>query len=1149
MRRISEGGAAIGGKRIPKHRVQDTIMHYKNEVLSLLSLSQWGPIGSTGKKESNGDIDLAIESSMTLEEIKNILDDAGIRNVLNKGLGEINTEFNQYEGSRETEDTVQVDLMIGKYSWLTFMYMGYGENETKYKPLTRTALVYALLRVIPESVNKDGSVDFYSISPNRGFFLKKGKEAPSGFKSKRVNPINNNSPEELANLVGLSVEELKLPFEKLWAIVSSKFPEDKLIKISNYVKDFLTKQKLPVPTELQSRITEKTSVAHMVHLEDLVYEGNGEKMFAYLHDMFNTLKGHTTSARTTVKIDGSPMIAMANNFPGIEGPFVGMKNTFAKVPQVFQTKDQIDEKYGHIPDLANKLLTALQFADLLRIPDGEIWKGDFLFTKEDIKIQNDAGKEFVTFKPNTIVYAIEKGSELGERVLQSDIGIVFHTIHRGEDIKSSEANVSYDVDISRLSVPDNAFILDANLPSLAGKVFLTEAETKTATDEIARAEELFSILQKEYPEILQPNSVQQGLLNKFENHAVRTSPGEDQFYGDPNIYVDKFVDWFSEKYDKESLTKKSNRGKESTIARKEALITYFQSNPGFFKLISLQQIVVRLKKLFISKLENLSSMVPYEELPDGSIKITNHEGFAVSDVDGNIIKFVDRLVFSRANLLGHGMKEKLELSTKQQALNFINSLALDAVDGKITQKSKSYIDDVPTAGAQVRPEEDMSRKDKAQSVLGKVDPDDVLEVNIPEGDTRPTLILNKDSYVLALEFKDKKGMSKKMTAIETEQMESWWMYFMQAKLSNKPYPTKEETKEGFPKMDDNWYQSFISGSEAIYDYVEGDSEYFFSREDSQIPHSSFPPVHAKVAEFFKKKKSLMTGVGKKTDAWNPSDLYLCHKTYITDFFEDWNALIDNSDATLEDANTILAKALDEKLLIGISLKKLTNPSEPHIYNSKDVSGSKLDCSLKRIKLSTYTLAKSPKVLRAEGVGFDFSVSGKRNMEISGQFRYFGDTAPSKKYCGPLRVELMAKGASAQLGKLPSVILNFYLEDLGLEDIPSPAELKAFSSTFTDEATLNKLNSYAQNIEQVLGDVSNIKVEEVNAYLKALAILRRTEERPTKEFIKAGSIIQGLYFVNMLAEATRQNKISEVLSDMLKRSAKMHDVNAPYVKLT
>ena len=47
-----------------------------------------------------------------------------------------------------------------------------------------------------------------------------------------------------------------------------------------------------------------------------------------------------------------------------------------------------------------------------------------MFTN-DVKSENIDGKSYLTFQPNTIVYAVEKDSELGKIINKAEIGIVW----------------------------------------------------------------------------------------------------------------------------------------------------------------------------------------------------------------------------------------------------------------------------------------------------------------------------------------------------------------------------------------------------------------------------------------------------------------------------------------------------------------------------------------------------------------------------------------------------------------------------------------------------------------------------------------------------------------------------------------------------
>lgn len=839
MQLLREGGSAVGGSRISKDRIQPTLAHYIPEVLDSIPHKKWGTIGSTGKKPDNGDIDLGLDTSLSLEEISNILKQLGIQHVVNKGLGEINTAFPQYTSDGEqTTDIVQVDLMVGNYDWISFVYVGYGPNDTKYKPLTRTAALYGMLRFGTEELQEDGSVLFYSISPNRGVFQKLGKMVTNRkgieeFKSDKVGDYIQD-PQAVASLISThssepwAVGELMLPFERIWALIEKRFAPELRIKIAGYIRDFCTNQKLEIPSELSSAfiesvysslaweklplpgeiidissvemapiekpnvdilagdlrdedptvedlrydsegtryarkvfgestidddlenmanaelraefrrrlnaqqqsdvsmnqteienafkaqqamkdvqdqfykngelvytktggwraevlgfekgtytlkflsgpyagatgkmvadsityaIKEAAKTAHLTHLEDLFYdegEEGGYKVFSYLEGLLASLKGNTPSKqlKTTVKVDGSPAICIAGSYPGVDAPFVGTKNTFAKTPQIYTTPEAIDAKYGAIPDLANKLKTALRYAPLLSIPDGEIWKGDFLFTSENLFVSEEDGKQWLAFTPNTITYAVEAGSELGQRIRGCELGIVFHTRYRGTDLSNAEATASFDIDVAELTIPETAFIIDANIPSIAGNVTLTEKETTEADTLLAEAEESFDAI-KGFINELAGNATYTSLLNMYENNVVRTSRGGSTQFDNPDKYVDGMVDWIISQYAKESATKKTAKGQQQTIERGESIRQFFLDNKdAFVVLFDMQGKVVQLKNLFISKLNNLSRLVPFVKNPDGSLQITGNEGFAVSDIDGDIVKFVDRLTFSRMN--------------------------------------------------------------------------------------------------------------------------------------------------------------------------------------------------------------------------------------------------------------------------------------------------------------------------------------------------------------------------------------------------------------------------------------------------------------------------------------------------------------------
>jgi len=656
--KFNEGGAATGSDRIKKENIEPTLEKFIPILESLVPDAQWAPIGSTGKKPENGDIDLAVQTSKSLSEIASLFKGKDLSAVENKGLGEVSIKFQQYspEGIIEGK-SVQIDLMVGDLEWLTFMYRGYGPEDTAFKPLARTACLYALLRFSAEEILEDGTVTFYSLSPNKGAFLKSGKEVDGKLEASRVNSENISDPSEVASLVSKksgspwSVNDLIQPIEFILAKINKDFEPDLAKKIKGYISDFLDKQKLEGPANLREA---KTS--HLTHVEDLIIDEGKKgalKTIEYLEHSIDSLEGNTPSSkiRTTVKMDGAPSIVIGESYPNVSGPFVGMKNTFSpKAPQIFQTPEEIDARYGDKPDLANKLKIALQYAPSLGIPEGEVWKGDFLFTKDDLEVVEEGGKTWVTFQPNTLIYAVDANSDAGKKILNSEMGIVFHSKYSGDDLRTAESTASFDVDISLLNDLPAVFLIDANLPNLAGKITLTLEETLNAKRILKNLKADLDLCGDLADEISSTSSYNT-ILNQFENYAVK----KGFQFSDKERYVTELLNWIQFYFEKDAAIKKTDKGRAQTLSKSQSIKKFFaeERRVEFEALIEFQHKATLLKKIILDKLNPVPSLNSFIKDSEGHLKSTGHEGFAVSDIEGNIIKLVDRLEFSRMNLTRH----------------------------------------------------------------------------------------------------------------------------------------------------------------------------------------------------------------------------------------------------------------------------------------------------------------------------------------------------------------------------------------------------------------------------------------------------------------------------------------------------------------
>ena len=173
---------------------------------------------------------------------------------------------------------------------------------------------------------------------------------------------------------------------------------------------------------------------HLTHIEDAVLEGgvngtrNAINFLISIRDMFaddgKTISEARSSLILRTKFDGAPALYAGIN-PENGRFFVGSKSIFAKNAKLNYTMQDIEK--NHPGGLGEKLKTALQYLPELGIKD--IVHGDFMFSKGETKKETIDGKEYVTFRPNTITYAVPTGTTLARQVTQAKMGIVFHTTY------------------------------------------------------------------------------------------------------------------------------------------------------------------------------------------------------------------------------------------------------------------------------------------------------------------------------------------------------------------------------------------------------------------------------------------------------------------------------------------------------------------------------------------------------------------------------------------------------------------------------------------------------------------------------------------------------------------------------------------------
>ncbi len=384
---------------------------------------------------------------------------------------------------------------------------------------------------------------------------------------------------------------------------------------------------------------------HLEHLEDNILNRGvtgARESINFLRSLRDMLAGHSsTKVNITTKWDGAPAIVCGVN-PENGKFFVGTKSVFNIDGKLNYTDADIDRNHPG-SGLNEKLKFALAFLPKLGIKG--ILQGDLLFTKGDLEQKDIDGDSYIVFKPNTIVYAVPTNTVMAKKMLDAQIGIVFHTSYSGRTMESLKA--SFNIDIGNLSQTKDVWFRDASFVDTSGTATFTESETKKLNEILSNAGRVFNGINSLTLNKISAIDVYLNNIKTFNNTKVRS--GEP--IKDTNKHVIELIRWIEEKLNKEILAAKKEETKKKRIAEKNEIIRFFRNNTAQLKLIfDLMNLIVDAKKMVIQKLETIKSSIGTFIQTENGYRITGPEGFvAVDKLSGNALKLVDRLEFSQNN--------------------------------------------------------------------------------------------------------------------------------------------------------------------------------------------------------------------------------------------------------------------------------------------------------------------------------------------------------------------------------------------------------------------------------------------------------------------------------------------------------------------
>ena len=395
-------------------------------------------------------------------------------------------------------------------------------------------------------------------------------------------------------------------------------------------------------------LTEQKNL-HMEHLEDEVLNGGVEGTrgaINFLQGLRDMLAGNgSSSVNVTVKWDGAPAVFAGIN-PENDQFFVGTKGVFAKTGgKLNYTEADIDENHpgGGASSLNNKLKVSLR--ELSKVNIKGILQGDFMFVPEMLEKVTIDGESYITFQPNTIVYAIPVKSQLAAKVLSSSMGIVWHTTYSGNTIEDMKA--SFGVSAGAFQETGSVWQADASFKDQSGTATMTKRETEHVTAILSQTGKLFLKMDSNVLGMISSDPQTALLIKTYHNSTVRAGTK----ISNVRKYTAGLIAFVYDRLKRDIDKVKQEKTKKAKQEIMDRYVGFLRKNSSeLVKIFTIQNLLIDAKLLIIRKLESIRGLTQTFVKTSTGYRVTAPEGFvAIDTLKGGALKLVDRMEFAHQN--------------------------------------------------------------------------------------------------------------------------------------------------------------------------------------------------------------------------------------------------------------------------------------------------------------------------------------------------------------------------------------------------------------------------------------------------------------------------------------------------------------------
>ena len=439
---FKDGNGRALTQRINQTDVKSTLA-WLEEMLPGLDL-QNNTLGSTGIKDTSGDLDIAVDSQQLTKEqmvaqLTHWAQSHGFKpeEWIKKSGSAVH--FKTPINGRPDLGYVQTDFMfLNDVPWSKFV-LGAMPLDSKYKGRERNVLMNSIAKSLGYKLNQNAGIadratnQLISNDPDKvaKILLNKTATRQDLASVESILQALSTDPGRDQKLADFKahMEREGLPF------IESTTESADLAPVTGYTEvNFLAKLRDRIVNQGMKPLIETTLMeaeARIPHIEDLVFDrgtrGVEEAMSIMNHAAEDTRK------HTTVKWDGKPAIIWGRdedgNFVLTDKSGFGAKGYQGRATSIQQLAGIMQQRGGDRGELIGiyaKLWPLLESATLTNFK-GYI-QGDLLYTNTPPEVSGA-----YEFKPNFVEYRIPATSRLGQAIGASEVGIAAHTRYKTAD--------------------------------------------------------------------------------------------------------------------------------------------------------------------------------------------------------------------------------------------------------------------------------------------------------------------------------------------------------------------------------------------------------------------------------------------------------------------------------------------------------------------------------------------------------------------------------------------------------------------------------------------------------------------------------------------------------------------------------------------